>query len=110
MRLPHSICPGWCVQCQHIETKVQPVAHGGLAFSEERLSDHSLFWDPRYDAVMVTDMPSLRNIPGHQMSNTVDSLDLPFLATVIANLGSRGEQAVRHPQSEEKGLLQTSPV
>ncbi|TVS02607.1 MAG: M28 family peptidase, partial [Cyanobium sp. PLM2.Bin73] len=48
--------------------------------------DHSPFWDAGYDAVMVTDTSFLRNPHYHQMSDTIDTLDLPFLAAVTEGL------------------------
>jgi Zn-dependent M28 family amino/carboxypeptidase len=57
---------------RHVNTKVLPVPNGGRALPDVRLSDHSPFWDAGYDAVMVTD--------------TIDSLDLPFLAAVTEGL------------------------
>jgi hypothetical protein len=51
-----------------------------------RLSDHSPFWDAGYDAVMVTDTSFMRNPNYHQMSDTIDTLDLPFLAAVTEGL------------------------
>lgn len=67
---------------QHVTTKVLPVPDGGRAIPDTRLSDHSPFWDQGYDAVMVTDTSFLRNPNYHQISDTIDSLDLPFLASV----------------------------
>jgi len=70
----------------HVRTKVLPVPHGGRAIPDVRLSDHSPFWDAGYDAVMVTDTSFLRNPHYHQMSDTIDTLDLPFLAAVTEGL------------------------
>jgi hypothetical protein len=47
-----------------------------------RLSDHSPFWDVGYDALLITDTSFLRNPHYHLPSDTIDSLDLPFLAAV----------------------------
>ncbi|MCP9887860.1 M20/M25/M40 family metallo-hydrolase [Cyanobium sp. ATX 6A2] len=70
----------------HVKTKVLPVPNGGRAIPDVRLSDHSPFWDAGYDAVMVTDTSFLRNPHYHQMSDTIDTLDLPFLAAVTEGL------------------------
>jgi len=51
-----------------------------------RLSDHSPFWDAGYNAVMVTDTSFMRNPHYHQSSDTIDTLDLPFLLAVIDGL------------------------
>ncbi|MCP9928840.1 M20/M25/M40 family metallo-hydrolase [Cyanobium sp. CH-040] len=71
---------------QHVKTKVLPVPNGGRALPDVRLSDHSPFWDAGYDAVMVTDTSFLRNPHYHRMSDTIDTLNLPFLAAVTEGL------------------------
>lgn len=71
---------------RHVVTKVLPVPNAGRAIPDVRLSDHSPFWDAGYDAVMVTDTSFLRNPNYHQMSDTIDTLDLPFLANVTEGL------------------------
>ena len=68
---------------RHVSTKVLPVPDGGRAIPDVRLSDHSPFWDAGYNALMVTDTSFMRNPHYHQMSDTIDSLDLPFLAAVV---------------------------
>ncbi len=73
---------------QHVKTKVLPVPNGGRAIPDVRLSDHSPFWDAGYDAVMVTDTSFMRNPHYHQMSDTIDTLDLPFLAAVTEGLNA----------------------
>jgi len=71
---------------RHIPTKVLPVPDGGRAIPDVRLSDHSPFWDAGYNALMVTDTSFMRNPHYHQMSDTIDTLDLPFLASVVEGL------------------------
>ncbi|WP_051017084.1 M28 family peptidase [Cyanobium gracile] len=67
---------------KHVVTNVLPVPDAGRSMPEMRLSDHSPFWDAGYDAVMVTDPSFLRKPHYHRMSDTIDTLDLPFLASV----------------------------
>ncbi|SBO42659.1 M20/M25/M40 family metallo-hydrolase [Cyanobium sp. NIES-981] len=71
---------------RHVPTKMLPVPDAGRALPDVRLSDHSPFWDRGYDAVMVTDTSFMRNPHYHQMSDTIDTLDLPFLAAVTEGL------------------------
>ena len=71
---------------RHVKTRLLPVPMGGRWIPEVRLSDHSPFWDAGYDAVMVTDTSFLRNPHYHRMSDTVETLDLPFLAAVTEGL------------------------
>ncbi|MGB5134196.1 MAG: hypothetical protein WBN89_03375 [Prochlorococcaceae cyanobacterium] len=71
---------------RHVKTKVLPVTNSGRALPDVRLSDHSPFWDAGYDAVMVTDTSFLRNPHYQRMSDTIDTLNLPFLAAVTQGL------------------------
>jgi Zn-dependent M28 family amino/carboxypeptidase len=71
---------------RHVSTKVLPVPDGGRAIPDVRLSDHSPFWDAGYNALMVTDTSFMRNPHYHRMSDTIDTLDLPFLAAVVDGL------------------------
>lgn len=70
----------------HVSTKVLPVPDGGRLIPDVRLSDHSPFWDAGYNALMVTDTSFLRNPHYHQMSDTVDTLDLSFFCAVVNGL------------------------
>jgi hypothetical protein len=71
---------------RHVTTKVLPVPNGGRGIPDVRLSDHSPFWDQGYNALMVTDTSYMRNPHYHQMSDTVDTLDLPFFCQVVNGL------------------------
>ena len=71
---------------QHVTTKALPVPRAGRDVPDVRLSDHSPFWDCGYDALMVTDTSFMRNPHYHQMSDTINTLDLPFFASVIDGL------------------------
>jgi Zn-dependent M28 family amino/carboxypeptidase len=63
-----------------VETLI--VAWNGRLLPIVRLSDHAPFWDAGYPAVMITDTAFLRNPHYHQPSDTLETLDLPFLARV----------------------------
>lgn len=71
---------------KHVTTKVLPVLDKGQMLPDVRLSDHSPFWDAGYNAVMVTDTSFLRNPHYHKASDTIETLDLPFLMAVIDGL------------------------
>jgi Zn-dependent M28 family amino/carboxypeptidase len=47
-----------------------------------RLSDHAPFWDAGFPAVMITDTSFLRNPHYHERSDTLETLNLPFLRKV----------------------------
>lgn len=63
-----------------VETLV--VKWNGYLLPIVRLSDHAPFWDVGFPAVMITDTAFLRNPHYHQPSDTLDTLDLPFLTQV----------------------------
>jgi len=70
----------------HVKTKVLPMPFKGRRLPDVRLSDHSPFWDAGYNAVMVTDTSFMRNPHYHRPSDTIETLDLPFLLAVIDGL------------------------
>ena len=71
---------------KHVSTKVLPVPLGGDVLPDVRLSDHSAFWDEGYNALMVTDTSFLRNPHYHELTDTVDTLDLEFFSKVVKGL------------------------
>ena len=54
----------------------------GETLPDVRRSDHAAFWDEGYAAVMLTDTANYRNPHYHQPSDTLDTLNLDFLAGV----------------------------
>lgn len=54
----------------------------GRLLPEARLSDHSPFWDAGYPALLVTDTSFFRNPYYHTPADTIETLDLSFLAKV----------------------------
>lgn len=60
------------------------VENNGEDLPVVRLSDHTPFWDAGYPAVMITDTAFLRNPHYHLGTDTLDTLDLPFLRKVAA--------------------------
>jgi hypothetical protein len=70
----------------HVRTCLLPVPGAGRILSDVRRSDHSPFWDEGYAAAMVTDTSFLRNPHYHCMSDTIETLDLPFLTSVTEGL------------------------
>ncbi|MBM5784036.1 MAG: M20/M25/M40 family metallo-hydrolase [Cyanobacteria bacterium K_DeepCast_35m_m1_288] len=73
---------------RHVPTEVLPVPNGGRGIQGVRLSDHSPFWDQGYNALMVTDTSFMRNPHYHEMSDTVETLDLPFFCGVVEGLSA----------------------
>jgi len=70
----------------HVNTKMLPVPLRGEQMPSVRLSDHSPFWDQGYNAMMVTDTSFMRNPHYHEPTDTIETLDLPFLMAVIDGL------------------------
>jgi aminopeptidase YwaD len=65
-----------------VETLV--VRWNGYLLPIVRLSDHASFWNAGFPAVMITDTAFLRNPHYHRPSDTLDTLDLPFLTQVAS--------------------------
>ena len=68
------------VQGLPVETLSVP-GNGGL-IPAVRLSDHAPFWDAGYPALMVTDTSFFRNPNYHSSTDTLETLNLDFMATV----------------------------
>ena len=54
----------------------------GWLLPETRLSDHSPFWDAGIPALLVTDTSFFRNPHYHTPNDTIDTLNIPFIAAV----------------------------
>jgi Zn-dependent M28 family amino/carboxypeptidase len=62
------------------------VPFNGYIMPAVRLSDHASFWDKGYKAVMVTDSAFFRNPYYHTAGDTMEKLDLDFMAEVVESL------------------------
>ena len=51
-----------------------------------RLSDHASFWDQGFKAVMITDTAFYRNPHYHLPSDTMETLDIDFMAELVRSL------------------------
>lgn len=69
-----------------------PAGKRGLIVPESRRSDHAVFWDKGYRALMVTDTSFLRNPHYHKSSDRLETLDLDFLTNVCRGLVSALQQ------------------
>ena len=58
----------------------------GWIMPSVRLSDHASFWDVGYKAVMITDSAFYRNPHYHYPSDTMETLDFPFMAELVESL------------------------
>ncbi|MBI5582028.1 MAG: M28 family peptidase [Deltaproteobacteria bacterium] len=51
-----------------------------------RLSDHASFWNEGFKAVMITGSAFYRNPHYHQVTDTMNILDYPFMAELVKRL------------------------
>ena len=58
------------------------VPGNGEPLPDTRRSDHTAFWEGGFSAVMVTDTANFRNPHYHRPTDTVDTVNLPFLSSV----------------------------
>ena len=65
-----------------LPVEILAVPQNGELLQATRLSDHSPFWDEGFSALMITDTSFMRNPHYHQMSDTIDTLDMDFLERV----------------------------
>lgn len=54
----------------------------GMVIPAVRLSDHAPFWDLGYPALMITDTSFYRNPHYHGATDTIETLDIDFMARV----------------------------
>ena len=69
-------------QVHGLPVETLTVLGNGFLVPQVRLSDHSPFWDLGYPALLVTDTAFFRNPHYHGPSDTVETLDLDFMAKV----------------------------
>jgi aminopeptidase YwaD len=58
------------------------VPGNGELLPDTRRSDHTSFWEHGYPAVMLTDTANFRNPHYHRPTDTIDTLNLDFMASV----------------------------
>lgn len=76
-----------------VQTLVLP--ENGESLPAARMSDHAPFWDAGYAALLITDTSFLRNPHYHLPSDTVETLDLPFLRRVAAATAATAARLAR---------------
>jgi hypothetical protein len=73
-------------QNRHLPAISLTVPFDGWLMPTVRLSDHASFWRRGYRAVMVTDSAFYRNPHYHMPSDTMETLDLDFMARLVESL------------------------
>jgi len=69
-------------QVQGLPVETLSLPGNGAFIPAVRLSDHSPFWDVGYPALMVTDTAFFRNPHYHGRTDTLETLNLDFMAKV----------------------------
>jgi Zn-dependent M28 family amino/carboxypeptidase len=77
------------------------VPGNGMVIPAVRLSDHAPFWDLGYPAVMVTDTSFYRNPHYHTATDTLETLNIDFMAKVCEGVvrGVIGLEAIGGAES-----------
>ncbi len=73
-------------QNPHLPVVSLTVPFNGWIMPAVRLSDHASFWDQGYRAVMLTDSAFYRNPHYHKASDTMQTLDLGYMAELVKSL------------------------
>ncbi|MDH5669937.1 MAG: M28 family peptidase, partial [Nitrospira sp.] len=66
----------------HIPIVPLVVPGNGEVLPDTRRSDHTAFWEQGFPAVMLTDTANFRNPNYHRPTDTIDTLNLNFMASV----------------------------
>jgi Zn-dependent M28 family amino/carboxypeptidase len=69
-------------QVANLPVETLSVPGKGMVIPAVRLSDHAPFWDLGYPALMITDTSFYRNPHYHGDTDTIETLDIDFMAKV----------------------------
>lgn len=84
--LLEKVCRSFKTHIPQLPLEFLIVSGNGEGMEEARLSDHSLFWDQGFPALMVTDTSFLRNPNYHLPSDTLETLDFEFMKKVAVGI------------------------
>ena len=73
-------------QAAKLQVETLSVPGKGMILPAVRLSDHAPFWDLDYPALMITDTSFYRNPHYHGSTDTIETLDIDFMANVCAGV------------------------
>ena len=92
---------GFVVQAMksHLPTVPLVVPGNGELLPDTRRSDHTSFWEQGFPAVMLTDTANFRNPHYHQPTDTLDTLNLDFLASVAEGVTATAITLATQPTS-----------
>lgn len=94
---------GSVVQAMKSHLPIVPlvVPGNGEKLPDTRRSDHTSFWEQGFPAVMLTDTANFRNPHYHRPTDTLDTLNLDFIASVVDGV-TAAAIALSGPQSKGK--------
>jgi aminopeptidase YwaD len=84
--LLEKICQSFKTHIPQLPLEFLLVPGKGDGMEEVRLSDHSIFWDKGFPALMVTDTSFLRNPNYHLSSDTMETLNFEFMQKVTVGI------------------------
>jgi hypothetical protein len=85
-KLLERVCQSFKTHVPELPLEFLVVPGNGEKMEEVRLSDHSMFWDEGFAALLVTDTSFLRNPNYHLPSDTIDTLDCEFMRRVAVGV------------------------
>jgi hypothetical protein len=80
--LLEKVCQSFRAHVPRLPLEFLVVPGNGEGMEEVRLSDHSIFWDQGFPALLVTDTSFLRNPNYHLPSDRIETLDFEFMRKV----------------------------
>jgi Zn-dependent M28 family amino/carboxypeptidase len=75
-------------QIDGLPVETLSVMGNGFLVPQARLSDHAPFWDAGFPALLLTDTAFMRNPNYHTAFDTIETLDLEFMAKVCRGIVS----------------------
>ena len=83
----------------HLPTVPLVVPGNGEKLPDTRRSDHTSFWEQGFPAVMITDTANFRNPHYHRSTDTLDTLNLDFIASATEGLTATVTELAGRPSA-----------
>ena len=85
-KLVEKVCKSFKTHIPDLPLEFLVVPGNGERMEEVRLSDHSVFWDAGFPALLVTDTSFLRNPNYHLPSDEIETLNFEFMQKVATGI------------------------
>jgi aminopeptidase YwaD len=85
-KLLEKVCQSFKTHIPQLPLEFLMVPGNGEGMEEVRLSDHSVFWDEGFPALLVTDTSFLRNPNYHLPSDRIETLNFEFMRRVAVGV------------------------